>query len=110
MVYQFAVTVFCPSNLMALTNPVLRKKTATSLFSLIVVISQLSAWGHLQRPILLDHTRYYRKFIKAYAHISAPMEKLLKKDVMFFLDDDCHKILDTLKEKMVTMPILVFLD
>ena len=38
------------------------------------------------------------------------MEKLLKKDVTFLWDDDCQKSLDTLKEKMVTMPILVFLD
>ena len=31
----------------------------------------------------LGHTRYYRKFIKAYAQITAPMEKLLKKDTTF---------------------------
>jgi len=38
------------------------------------------------------------------------MERLLKKDVTFCWDDDCQKRLDVLKEKMVTMPILVFLD
>jgi hypothetical protein len=31
----------------------------------------------------LRHTCYYHKFIKGYAHITAPMEKLLKKDIVF---------------------------
>jgi len=48
------------------------------------------------------------KFIKAYAEITAAMEKLLKKDATFFWDDDYHKSLDVLKENMVTTPILVF--
>jgi len=56
----------------------------------------------------LGHTRYYRNFIRGYAQITEPMEKLLKKDVTFCWNKDCKKILDVLKEKMVTMPILVF--
>jgi len=31
----------------------------------------------------LGHTAYYRKFIKIYAQITMPMEKLLKKDVTY---------------------------
>lgn len=50
------------------------------------------------------------KFIKAYAKITAAMERLLKKDVTFHWDDNCQKRLDVLEEKMVTVPILVFLD
>jgi len=38
------------------------------------------------------------------------MEKLLKKDVMLCWNEDYKKILDVLKDKMVTAPILVFLD
>lgn len=38
------------------------------------------------------------------------MEKLLKKDVMFSWNDECKKNLDILKEKMVTVPILIFLN
>lgn len=37
------------------------------------------------------------------------MEMLLKKYVTFSWNDDCDKSLDVLKEKMVTVPILVFL-
>jgi hypothetical protein len=58
----------------------------------------------------LGHTGYYRKFIKGYAQITAPMEKLLRKDTKFQWNEDCQHGLDTLKEKMVTAPILVFPD
>lgn len=58
----------------------------------------------------LGHTGYYRKFIKSYAQVTAPMEKLLNKDVTFCCNEECQKILDVLKEKMVTALILVFLD
>jgi hypothetical protein len=58
----------------------------------------------------LGHTSYYRKFIKGCAQITAPMEKMLKKDTRFQWNEDCQQGLDTLKKKMVTMPILVFPD
>ena len=38
-----------------------------------------------------------RKFIKGYAQITMPMEKLLKKDVTFYWNDDYKKSLDILK-------------
>src|SRR5271156_3220752 len=38
------------------------------------------------------------------------MEKLLKKEVKFLSTGECQQSLDTLKEKMVTAPILVFPD
>ena len=57
----------------------------------------------------LGHTGYYRKFIKGYAKITAPMEKLLKRDAKFKWAHECQKSLDILKEKMVTTSILVFL-
>jgi hypothetical protein len=38
------------------------------------------------------------------------MEKLLRKDAKFQWNDECQHGLDTLKEKMVTMSILVFPD
>jgi hypothetical protein len=58
----------------------------------------------------LGHTGYYRKFIKGYAQITTPMEKLLRKDTKYQWNDECQHGLDTLKEKMVTAPILVFPD
>ena len=54
----------------------------------------------------LGHTGYYRKFIKGYAQITTPMEKLLKKDNKFQWKEECQQSFDTLKQKMVTAPIL----
>jgi len=56
----------------------------------------------------LQHTSYYRKFIKGYEQIIALMEKLLRNDTKFQWNDDCQHGLDKLKENMVTVPILVF--
>eukprot|EP00253_Pinus_taeda_P034321 PITA_34321 len=63
-----------------------------------------------QRRATLGHTVYYRKFIKSYAQITMPMEKLSKNDVLFFLDEQCQQSLDVLKDKMVTVPIELFSD
>ena len=77
----------------------------------IVVIVILEALKNVnQLCAMLGHTRYYIKFIKAYAHITPPMEKLLNKDATFYWDEECQHILDVLKDKMVIVPILVFLD
>jgi hypothetical protein len=56
----------------------------------------------------LGHIGYYRKLIKGYAQITTPIEKLLRKDTKYQWNDECQQGLDTLKEKMVTTPILVF--
>jgi hypothetical protein len=58
----------------------------------------------------LGHTSYYRKFIKGYAQITMPMDNLLKKYYQFGWTEEFQHSFDTLKQKMVTVPILVFLD
>ena len=58
----------------------------------------------------LGHTGCYRNFIRGYATITAPMEKLLKKDTKFQWTTTCQEILDKLKNVMATAPILVFPD
>ena len=42
--------------------------------------------------------------------ITAPMEKLLKKDVAFEWTPECQGSFNTLKAKMASSPILVFPD
>ena len=53
---------------------------------------------------------YYRRFIRNYAKITSPLEKLLRKSEVFQWTDDCKLALDTLKEKLATTPILVHPD
>lgn len=77
----------------------------------IVVIINLKALKNVkQLHGTLGHTRYYRKFIKAYVQVTMLMEKLLNKEATFYWDEECQNILDILKEKLVTMTIFVFLD
>eukprot|EP00253_Pinus_taeda_P034386 PITA_34386 len=61
----------------------------------IVVILNLEVSRSVkQLHATLGHMGYYRKFIKGYAQITTPMEKLLKKDVTLCWDDDYMKSLD----------------
>ena len=55
---------------------------------------------------LLGHTGYYRRLICNYAKITTRLEKLLQKSKQFLWNKECTKALDTLKEKLVTTPIL----
>ena len=58
--------------------------------SKIAIIVDLSSPTSVkQLRTTLGHTRYYRKFIKGYAQITTPMEKLLKNDITFQWDEDC---------------------
>jgi hypothetical protein len=84
---------------------------------LIVDLAKIDVIVNLPPPELvhqlretLGHIGYYRKFIKGYAKITAPMENLLKKDIKFQWNDECQESLDILKENMVTPPILSFPD
>ena len=77
---------------------------------IVVIINLVVPTIEKQLCLILGHTCYYRKFIKGYALITAPMEKLLKKDAKFYWDDDCQQSFNVLKEKMATTGILVFLD
>jgi hypothetical protein len=56
----------------------------------------------------LGHIGYYRNFIRGYAQITVPMDKLIKKDTEYQWNDEFWRSLDILKEKMVTVSILVF--
>lgn len=75
----------------------------------IVIILNLEAPRSVKRLCAnLGHIKYYIKFIKSYAQITATMEKLLKKDVTLSWNDDCMKCLDVLKGKLASAPIPVF--
>jgi hypothetical protein len=54
---------------------------------------------HLRKT--LGHTGYYKNFIKGYAQITMPMDKLLRKEVKFQWNEDYKKGLDTLKKNLV---------
>ena len=57
----------------------------------------------------LGLTGYYRRFIKNYAHITAPLTNLLKKN-SFLWDEEAGRCFEELKEVMSNAPVLAILD
>ena len=49
---------------------------------------------------------YYRRFIRDFAQIAAPLYELLKKDRTFEWTDTCQAAFETLKNRLMSEPIL----
>lgn len=49
---------------------------------------------------------YYRKFVRGFSCIAAPLYKLLQKDQCFVWSEGCQNAFDTLKQILVCAPIL----
>ena len=49
---------------------------------------------------------FYRRFVKGFSQIAAPMNKLLERDRKFAWTEDCQEALDTLKSRLTEAPIL----
>ena len=60
--------------------------------------------------ITLGHIGYYHRFMHIYAQIGTQLEKLLKRDRLFVWIEECQIYFDELKEKLVIIPIIAFLD
>jgi hypothetical protein len=58
----------------------------------------------------LGLTGYYRKFIKHYAIISQPLTHLLRKGVHFLWTGDTEVAFQTLKQALITAPVLALPD
>jgi hypothetical protein len=54
----------------------------------------------------LGHCGFYHRFIKDFSHIARPLTNLLAKDVLFEFDDACLKSFNTLKEALISAPII----
>ena len=100
--------IFCAPFGILLGHIVCRQGLMVDPAKIAIIVNLLAPKSFKQLRTVLGHTGYYRKFIKGYEKITTPMEKLLKKEVKFLWNEECQKSLDTLKEKMVTTPILVF--
>ena len=54
----------------------------------------------------LGFAGYYRKFIEGYAAIARPLTRLLSKDVVYDWTTACEEAFKTLKEKLLSAPVL----
>jgi hypothetical protein len=55
---------------------------------------------------VLGTANYYRKFVKDYSTIAAPLNNLLREDVAWDWSEECQKAFDTIKKKLTQAPIL----
>ena len=53
---------------------------------------------------------YYRKFVRDFAKIAEPLNKLTRKDTVFNWNEACQQAFDTLKTALIEAPILAYPD
>ncbi|CAF1258467.1 unnamed protein product [Didymodactylos carnosus] len=53
---------------------------------------------------------YYRRFVKNFASIAYPLNRLRKKNVLFIWDENCRQAFQELKLKLTTAPVLRYRD
>ena len=53
---------------------------------------------------------YYRRYVKGFAAIAAPLHALTRKDAVFHWSEDCQAAFDQLKTLLTTSPIMAFPD
>lgn len=58
----------------------------------------------------LGMASYFRKFINNFASKAQPLHHLCKKNVEFRWTDDCEKSFSSLKNALITSPVLIFPD
>ena len=53
---------------------------------------------------------YYRRYVKGFAAIAAPLFALTRKEALFHWSEDCQAAFDQLKTRLTTSPITAFPD
>ena len=60
--------------------------------------------------LFLGLWNYYRKFVRDFAKIAAPLNQLSRKRTPFVWDENCQIAFDTLKQALTEAPILAYPD
>ena len=82
-----------------------------------VDLSKISTVVEWKRPTNVKEVRiflglggYYRRFVEDFSIIAKPMSRLTQKDAKFQWSEDCERSFCTLKDKLVTAPVLTLLE
>jgi hypothetical protein len=102
--------IFCVPHGNLLGHIVYQEGVLVDPAKVVVIFNMSPHTSAKQLRSTLGHTGYYCKFIQRHANITAPLENLLKKDETFWWTPKCDKAFETLKEKLIIAPILIFLD
>jgi hypothetical protein len=54
----------------------------------------------------LGHAGFYRRFIQNFSYIARPLTHLLAKDAPFIFTEECLQSFDTLKEALISAPVI----
>ena len=76
---------------------------------------KITAVQNMNRPRTVRQVRqlvgllsYYRRFIPNFSKIAAPLHKLTKKNERFYWSEECEIAANTLKERLITAPVLIY--
>lgn len=58
----------------------------------------------------LGNAGFYRRFIRDFSKITKPLTTLLVKDKVFMFDKECTTAFETLKNKLISVPIIIAPD
>lgn len=58
----------------------------------------------------LGHVGFYRRFVRDFSKIAKSLTTLLFKDKAFVFDEECATTFETLKNKLVSTPIVIAPD
>jgi len=79
-------------------------------FKVEAVMSWESPKSVFEIRSFLGSTSYYHRFIEGFSKLALPFTKLTRKGQAFVWDAQCESSFHTLKERLVTAPILVLPD
>ena len=75
-------------------------------------IQSVTAWpvpiNTAELRSFLGLASYYRRFVRAFSVIAAPLYRLLEKESTFRWTETCDEAFTTLKQKLVTAPVLAY--
>jgi hypothetical protein len=100
--------IFCTPFCTLLGHVVCKDGLLVDQYKIVPILDMVAPTSVWDMHTTLGHIGYYRRFIQNYANIVAPLENIPCKDTKYIWTQECQEALDTLKEKLFTMPILVF--
>jgi hypothetical protein len=107
---KFSKCEFAKQSLEYLGHVITVEGVATEPSKITVVVSWPVPVNVKQPRGFLGLTGYYRRFIKHYGMLSAPLTHLLRKGVPFVWTTSTHQAFDILKQALVQAPVLIVPD
>jgi hypothetical protein len=89
-----------------LGHKVVPSDTASMTVKVEAIVKMLPPTDVSELGAVLGTANYYRKFVKDYSTIAAPLNNLLREDVAWDWSEECQKAFDMIKEKLTQAPIL----